>query len=127
MSPLLILAIIFITAALVFYTTGVFAERIKKTLTKKSLVLFWIGFACDTAGTLIMRQIASDGTGSANPIRAITGVAAIVLMLIHAVWATAVYLKGTEKAKASFHKFSIVVWLIWLIPYISGIFMGMSA
>ena len=25
-----------------------------------------------------------------------------------------------------FHKFSIIVWLIWLIPYFGGMFLGMS-
>lgn len=127
MSFQLICAVIFITAALIFYTIGVFSERFKKTLTKKSLILFWLGLICDTTGTLIMGQIARSGEGNANVLHAVTGAAAILLMLIHAVWATYVYLKGSEKAKASFHKFSIVVWLIWLVPYISGMFMGMGA
>ena len=51
---------------------------------------------------------------------------AIVLMLFHAVWATLVLVKGSEKAKVNFHKLSIFVWLIWLIPYISGAIFGMS-
>ena len=50
----------------------------------------------------------------------VTGLAAIALMAIHAVWASFVLRYGSEKSKKSFHKFSIFVWLIWLIPYISG-------
>jgi uncharacterized repeat protein (TIGR03987 family) len=49
----------------------------------------------------------------------LTGVLAIVLMFIHAVWATIVLLKKNEKLILTFHKFSVAVWLIWLVPYLS--------
>lgn len=32
-----------------------------------------------------------------------------------------------EKAIVNFHRFSIVVWAIWLVPYFSGVIMGMRA
>jgi hypothetical protein len=35
-------------------------------------------------------------------------------------------LAEAEKAKADFNEFSILVWLIWLIPYISGAVFGAS-
>jgi len=41
-------------------------------------------------------------------------------MLINAVWATTVLVLKDEKAIANFHRFSLVVWAIWLIPYLSG-------
>jgi uncharacterized repeat protein (TIGR03987 family) len=50
----------------------------------------------------------------------VSGVLAILLMLINAVWATAVLVLKDEKAIANFHRFSLVVWAIWLIPYVSG-------
>jgi uncharacterized repeat protein (TIGR03987 family) len=49
----------------------------------------------------------------------LTGLLAIILMFIHAVWATVVLLRKAEKLIVSFHKFSVVVWVIWLIPYFS--------
>lgn len=54
----------------------------------------------------------------------ITGLLAIILMLLHALWATIVLIKNDEKAKSSFRKFSIIVWFIWLIPFISGAIFG---
>ena len=48
------------------------------------------------------------------------------LMLFHVVWATIVFLKKDKEKLQSFHKFSIVVWLIWLIPYVIGLIIGMS-
>lgn len=50
----------------------------------------------------------------------------IILMLFHAIWATIVLIKKDEKARINFHKFSITVWLIWLVPFISGMIVGMS-
>ena len=35
--------------------------------------------------------------------------------------------KKNESLLRTFHKFSIVVWIIWLIPYLSGMFVGMAA
>lgn len=97
MSPLLILSTIAISAALVFYTWGVFGERRSGTLTRKYVTLFWIGLACDTTGTLMMSSMAAQTAGGMG-VHGITGIVAIVLMLIHATWATWTYLRGSEQA-----------------------------
>ncbi len=127
----LIFAIITITLALVFYTIGVFGERRTGTLQKKHVITFWCGLVFDTTGTTIMSLIASAGTAqisaAASMLHSITGVAAIALMLFHAIWATVVLKKGDRQKLASFHKFSIIVWAIWLIPYVLGAFVGMGA
>ncbi|MPQ43171.1 HsmA family protein [Clostridium tarantellae] len=131
MSIKLILAIITITFALVFYTIGVFAERKAGTLKKWHVIIFWCGLVCDTIGTTTMRSIATSGRVSIPStelmIHGITGTLAIVLMLFHALWATWVLFKGSEEAREKFHKFSIVVWIIWLIPYFIGMIIGMTA
>ena len=128
MSTKLIMAITFITFALIFYTVGVFSERRANTLTKKHVIIFWLGLVCDTLGTTTMTSIASSGNLSISPvaesIHGITGLLAIVLMLFHAFWATYVLYKNNENQKKVFHKFSIVVWSIWLIPYFIGMFIG---
>ncbi|MBS5794543.1 MAG: TIGR03987 family protein [Clostridiales bacterium] len=124
MSNLLIIAIIFITLALVFYTIGVFGEKKKGELTLFHTVLFWLGFVCDTVGTNIMSNIA--GGGFSFNIHSITGLLALLLMGLHAIWATIIIIKKDNKAKRIFHKFSIFVWIIWLVPYILGILIGMK-
>ncbi len=121
---MLIAAIITITLAFVFYTIGVWSEKISGTLKKWHLVLFWIGFVFDTTGTTLMGRLAND-VFSAN-FHSITGLAAIILMLVHAVWATVVLVKNNEEQKRKFHKFSIFVWILWMIPFLSGMIMGMA-
>lgn len=130
MSNTLIFAIVTITLALIFYTIGVFSERRAKSLNKNHVIIFWLGLLCDTTGTLTMSKIAKSGTVTMSTIgqnlHGVTGLLAIVLMLFHAVWATYVLYKNDENKKETFHKFSIIVWTIWLIPYFIGMMLGMS-
>ena len=86
---------------------------------------FWIGFTFDVSGTYAMHLIAKGPFDIIEP-HTLTGQLALWLMLIHAVWATRVIIKQDEALKVKFHKFSIVVWFIWLIPYFGGMFLGMS-
>lgn len=120
---LLPFAIITISLALVFYTFGVWGERLQKTLKIWHVVLFWVGFVFDTAGTTLMGRIAEDGF-SLN-FHGIAGLLAIVLMAVHAVWATVTRIGGRKERLMSFHRFSIVVWAIWLVPYLSGMIVAM--
>ncbi|MEG2482576.1 MAG: HsmA family protein [Lachnospiraceae bacterium] len=120
----LIFAIITITLALIFYTIGVFSERKSGTLKKSHVIIFWFGLFFDTTGTTIMSLIAKGGS-LLSP-HGITGALAILLMLFHAVWATIVFTKKDSHKLHDFHKFSIIVWTIWLIPYLLGVFVGMA-
>lgn len=111
-----------ITFALVFYTIGVFAERRAGTLKLSHIMFFYLGLACDTAGTAVIAP-----GNSASPAHAITGALAIVLMVIHALWASVVFVKKNHERLERFHRFSVGVWLAWLIPYFCGMFMGIPA
>jgi uncharacterized repeat protein (TIGR03987 family) len=57
---MLLAAIIFITLALVFYTTAVFWEKKTGLLRGRHLLLFWLGLACDTTGTTLMGKLAGE-------------------------------------------------------------------
>ncbi|MDN5352788.1 MAG: hypothetical protein PWQ12_1709 [Clostridiales bacterium] len=121
---MLAFAIIFITLALVFYSIGVWSEKIQGNLKKWHVVIFWCGLVFDTLGTTLMGRMANEAFRL--NFHGVTGAVAIILMLFHAVWATKVILKNSPEEKRQFHKFSIVVWLVWLIPYISGMIFGMA-
>jgi len=116
-------ASIIMAAALAFYTIGVWSERISGQLKPWHLVFFVLGLICDFAGTGMMFE--SVG-GMSFDLHGISGVIAIVLMFIHALWAFIVLRKQDEQAIRNFHKFSVAVWLIWLIPYLSPMFFNMA-
>lgn len=131
MSPTLVIASVAITAALVLYTAGVLSERRGGRLTGGNLALFWAGLVCDTTGTTLMTMMANAGGGQGAPaIHGITGALAIVLMLFHAVWATVTFVRcrradeAAERRSAAFNRFSTVVWLLWLVPYVIGLLVG---
>ena len=125
MSTLVIISTTLITLALLFYSLGVWAERIARYLKSWHVVAFWIGFTFDVSGTYAMHLIAKGPFNILEP-HTLTGQIALWLMLLHAIWATRVIIKQDESMKMKFHKFSIVVWLIWLIPYFGGMFLGMN-
>lgn len=83
----------------------------------RHLAFFYGGLVFDTIGTERMSQIAG---GFDLSLHAITGLAALILMFVHAVWATITLIRGREHELESFHRFSIIVWAIWLIPYTLG-------
>ncbi len=124
MSAILIVSIIAISSALVFYTIGVWSEKLASRLKPWHLILFWLGLVCDTTGTTIMGDMA--GKLQLN-LHGLTGALAILLMLGHALWATVVLLKKDEHALRTFHSFSLFVWLVWLVPYFTGMAGAMLA
>lgn len=121
---MLVSAIVFITLALVFYTVGVWSEKVQRLLRPWHVAVFWAGFACDTVGTVLMGLL-SERSNLLN-FHALTGMLAILLMGVHAVWATAVVVRKNETMMHTFHRFSLVVWATWLIPYLSGLFVGIG-
>jgi uncharacterized repeat protein (TIGR03987 family) len=109
-------AVIVINLALLFYSIGVWSERIQGKLKVWHTVFFWLGLVCDTWGTGMMFEYVG---GMSYDVHGFSGVLAIALMFVHAIWATVVLIRKDEKIIISFHKFSIFVWLVWLIPYFS--------
>lgn len=120
MNPL---ASTFITSALVFYSVGVWGERVAGRLKWWNLVLFVIGLVCDTAGTGMMFDYVG---GMTFDVHGVSGLIAILLMFVHAVWACVVLVRKDESALMNFHRFSVFVWAVWLVPYFSPMFFAMA-
>lgn len=108
--------------ALVCYTIGVWGERVSGRLRPWHAVFFWLGLIADTTGTEMMRRIAG---GFHLTLHGATGVVALLLMCAHAIWATVVLVRRDERAIITFHRISVVVWAIWLVPFLSGMVAGM--
>ena len=117
------IAAIVINLALLFYSIGVWSERIAGKLKLWHLAFFWMGFVCDTWGTGMMFDMAG---GLTFDVHGISGTLAIVLMLVHAIWATIVLVRKDTRWIYTFHRFSVIVWAIWLIPYLSPLVFGMQ-
>ena len=125
MTTLTLISTILISLALFFYSLGVWSERFNLYLLKWHVFVFWLGFFFDVSGTLAMHKLA-DGPFNILELHTLTGQIALWLMLIHAAWATWAIKKGSDVVLKKFHKYSLVVWIIWLIPYFGGMYIGMS-
>ena len=124
MSAPVIISAVLITLALVFYSLGAWAEKFAHYLKPWHVIAFWTGFVFDVSGTLAMHNISDKPFNILEP-HTLTGQIALWLMLFHAAWATSVIFKNDEKLRKNFHRFSLVVWLIWLVPYFGGMYIGM--
>jgi uncharacterized repeat protein (TIGR03987 family) len=108
--------------ALVCYTIGVWGERLSGRLRPWHAAFFWLGLIADTTGTEMMRRIAG---GFHLTLHGATGAIALMLMCAHAIWATVVLLRRDDRAIRDFHRISVVVWAVWLVPFIGGMVAGM--
>lgn len=125
-TEFLIAAIVIITMALIFYSVGVWSEKIQQGLRFWHVIAFGLGLVCDFVGTAFMAELVRL-TGQDNRLHAVLGSIAVFLMAIHAAWAFWTFRRGSEKAKRNFSRFSIIVWSIWLIPYFIGVYLGMTS
>ncbi|NOU97017.1 TIGR03987 family protein [Paenibacillus sp. LMG 31456] len=115
---MLLFAVLFINLALVAYTIGVWSEKISGRLKPKHLGFFVAGLLFDAIGTGFMEQL---NTSREINLHGITGMAALLLMFIHAIWAAVVLWRKKENQIRQFHKFSLIVWGLWLVPYLIGV------
>ena len=121
-SVLLPYAVVAMILALVLYSIGVWGAKMAGRLRGWQLAFFWCGFVCDTAGTALMWRIAGKAEFD---LHALTGELAITLMALHATWATAALALKQERVLRGFHRFSLTVWALWLVPFISGAVLAM--
>ncbi|NJD20743.1 MAG: TIGR03987 family protein [Gemmatimonadetes bacterium] len=123
MTGLQVASVVLITLALVFYSVGGWAEHVRRYLLPWHVAAFWTGFFFDVTGTGAM-ELMSPGFNWAS-LHTITGQIALWLMLAHAAWATRVVRRNDEGLRRRFHRYSLVVWCVWLVPYIGGMILGM--
>jgi len=121
---LVIVSSILITLALVFYSVGVWSERIARYLKPWHVGAFWAGFFFDVSGTAVMHYLAKGPFDLREP-HTLTGQIALWLMFAHAIWAGRVVRRGSEASRTGFHRYSLFVWLVWLVPYFGGMFLAM--
>ena len=113
----MLLSILFIMAALIFYSSAIWSERFVKKLKLWMVVVFLTGFLCDLTGTSIMSIKAAKINLN---IHSICGFSALVIMFLHLIWAILALIKG-GKAQELFSRFSVYAWAVWLVAFITGI------
>lgn len=117
MNAMLVTATLAILTAAVIYSIAVFAEYRSHQLKPWHLALFWTGLVFDTLGTTLMGRIAG---GFELNLHGVLGILAIVIMFVHATWATIVLFIGRERFMRNFHHFSLTAWALWMLSLVTG-------
>ena len=120
---MLVVSIILISIALIFYTISILHEFIRKKLLPWHSIMFCIGFSFDMASTIIMYKL--SGSKIKMGFHYIFGDIALFLMLINAIGSIIILNKKSKSLLTQFYKFSFFAWIIWVISYILGATMHM--
>ncbi|MBL1422211.1 MAG: TIGR03987 family protein [Alphaproteobacteria bacterium] len=123
MPTLALYAAILFTLAFLFYTIGIWAEYFSKRLKKWHAIAFFLGVIADTVATGVITKYVGGFVYNAH---SIIGMIGLILMIVHLIWAVIVLRSKNEIALSNFHKFSIFVWAIWMMAYLSGVYMGIQ-
>lgn len=126
MPPELIVPASVMSLAFLFYTGGVWTERLARELRPSHVATFWAGVLCDSAATHLMLELIIEQGGVRDWPHTLTGAAALLLMAAHAIWASWVLARGDGSARRRFHRYSVTVWVVWLVPYVSGMAAGIA-
>lgn len=130
MQNFTIYAFMLSTIALVFYTTGVWAEQHAKRLKPWHAAVFFVGISADIVGTGLMIELVG---GIRITTHSVLGILGLQLMIIHFVWAVTTLVRSVafygnvERTITGFHNYSLVIWGFWMTAYITGVYMGIKS
>jgi len=123
MPTVILIAVITIVAALVFYSIAVWWNWLNKRLQAKHLVFFYLGVFCDALATALMRSTIPEMTYDMHTIVGLTALALMVIVTLIGTYA--VYSKN-ESVLTSFHKFGLPIWFFWTVSWITGVVVGLQ-
>ncbi len=123
MPTIIIIAVISITAALIFYTLAVWQNWRAKRLEIRHLILFWFGLATDLLGTAMMGASVEEITFD---LHTISGYTALVLMLTVTFLGTYAVIQHKDGIRDNFHKFSVPIWFVWALSWVTGVVLGVQ-
>jgi uncharacterized repeat protein (TIGR03987 family) len=123
MPTIIIIAVISITAALIFYSIAVWWNWLTKRLQPRQLVLFYLGLACDILATGMMKSSVAEVT---YDLHTISGYTALALMLSVTVTGTYATLRHDDRILENFHKFGLPIWFIWVVSWLTGVVLGIQ-
>lgn len=103
--------------ALILYTTAIMSHKFKGALKPWMIHVFGVGLLADISGTIFLCFFASHGWQWT--LHSISGLAALIIMGLHYLWALLAFKKKDYEEK--FNDYSLYAWVLWLIAFISGI------
>jgi uncharacterized repeat protein (TIGR03987 family) len=124
LPTIILVSVISITAALIFYTVAVWWNFRTKRLEMKHMVLFGLGMLTDVTATSMM---AASVEGKVTyDLHTISGYTALVLMAAITLTGGFAMVRDHQGLRANFHRFSVPVWFVWVGSWITGVILGLQ-
>ena len=112
-----IYAMLVMLLTLAVYTLTVYFLQRRKSL---YAVLLWLGFVSNSLGFGLIAGFDSGAGGAVATLCRVCSIAAIVIIMVHAIWATAVLVLKEEKSARILLRDGPLLWKIWLVPFLLG-------
>ena len=106
------------TLTLLGYTLGVQYESRVDTKKPLHLVLLWASFCLNVIGFGLLTKMIVDAEGFAPWLCRFSGIIALVILMLHSIWGTAVLVLKEEKSTRIYHRDGKLLWKIWIVPFI---------
>ena len=110
--------------ALSAYSAAVTLDKKAGKLMPANLAMLWAGFCLNAIGFGLMTRLEADSGSGFSGIGRIIGILAIVVVLIHAIWGTAILVLKDEKSEKIFHRDGTLLWKIWLVPFVLSLILA---
>ena len=110
-------------SAFILYSASTYSLHRSGTLHAYQVLLLWASFALISASTLL--GPVAEGTLD-SPIRIFVAASMQLLPAVHALWALAVYVRRSDTLSKSLRTFGMLLWILWLIPFCAGLFLGFA-
>lgn len=111
------IAILFVTLAMIFYSSSIIINLASKKIKSFVLILIWLGVFCDISGIIFMFQIRP---GVHFDVHSIIGISALFLMSVKAMILVYRYFKCNKIDTVIYKVFGTISWLLWMYGFYSG-------
>ena len=126
MNPLSMTGATIVTVALISYSIGIISEQVKKKLIPRVLVFITLGVVLDVTATIFMIL---GSKNSPFTLHGLIGYSALLAMIIEVTRIWNAFLKAGLRSDvpSRVHLYSRYAYIWWVIAYITGTLIAISA
>ncbi len=106
--------------ALILYTSAIWSHKIKHKLSLCIVLIFGVALLADISGTVFLCAMYTKKWSFT--LHNVSGLLSLFIMAIHFSWAVRAKIYGGT-SEEYFNRYSVWAWLLWLIAFISGLFL----
>jgi len=116
-------ATILLVISLILYTVVIWNIRIGSRIRKWHVITLYVCLLFQLGGVVIMDFIPNISS-IPNYIHPVLGIIPFLIILLHTVWITRIFLNNGKKDENIAVPYSFLIWAIWLILFLVSLYVG---